>query len=115
MKIHPVFSVVKLIPFSTNEIPEIIIKEPPPPIVKAGVEEFKIKEILDSRMCQGKLQYLVHWKGYNSEDDSWEPTAVIFEDVPIAVQKFHDNHPSVIWHTSTLQTILQVQKLSDNA
>jgi len=50
MKIHPVFSVVKLILFNANDIPEHVIKEPPPPIMKAGVEEFEIKEILDSRM-----------------------------------------------------------------
>src|SRR5882757_3964357 len=39
IKIHPVFSVVKLIPYHVNDIPEQVIKEPPPPIVKAGVEE----------------------------------------------------------------------------
>src|SRR5882762_600232 len=96
MKIHLVFSVVKLIPFSANKITKCIVKEPPPPIVKAGVKEFEIEEILDSQTQRGKLQYLVHWKGYNSEDNSWEPTSVIFEDAPIAVQKFHNNHPSAI-------------------
>jgi len=37
--------VVKLIPFHDNTIPEHVVKEPPPPIVKAGVEEFEIEEI----------------------------------------------------------------------
>ena len=50
MKIHPVFSVVKLILFTPNEIPECIVKEPPPPIIKAGIEKFEIEEILDSRV-----------------------------------------------------------------
>jgi len=30
------------------------------------------------------------------------------------VQKFHDDHPSAIWHISASQISLQVQKLSDN-
>jgi len=115
MKIHPVFSVVKLIPFNINDIPECVIKEPPPPIVKAGVEEFEIEETLDSCMQRGKLQYLIHWKGYNLEDNSWEPASVIFEDAPLIVSKFHDNHPGAIQHISSFQIILQVQKLSDNA
>ena len=114
MKIHPVFLVVKLIPFHINDIPECVVKKPPPPIVKAGVEEFKIEEILDSRMCQGKLQYLIHWKGYNLEDNSWEPASVIFKDAPLVVSKFHDDHPSAIQHASTSQITLPVQKLSDN-
>ena len=70
MKIHPVFNIIKLTPHVANEIPECIIRPPPPPIVKAGVEEFEIEEILDSRKHCGRLQYLIHWKGYPSEDNS---------------------------------------------
>jgi len=115
MKIHPVFSVVKLIPYHINNFPERVVKEPPPPIVKAGVEEFEIEEILDSRMCRGKLQYLVHWKGYNSEDDSWEPALVIFKDAPLAVSEFHNDHPNAVRRAQIPQTVLSVQKLSENA
>src|SRR5882762_1642293 len=115
MKIHPVFSVVKLIPYHVNDIPEQVIKEPPPPIVKAGVEEFEIEEILDSHIRRGKLQYLVHWKGYNSEDNSWEPASVIFQDAPSVVSRFHNDHPSAVRHAQIPQTVLSVQKLSENA
>jgi len=115
MKIHPVFSVVKLIPYHVNDFPERVIKEPPPPIVKAGVEEFEIEEILDSHIRRRKLQYLVHGKGYNSEDDSWEPASIIFEDAPSVVSKFHDDHPSAVQHASISPITLSVQKLSDNA
>src|SRR5882762_6761474 len=114
MKIHLVFSVVKLIPFHNNDILERIVKEPPPPIVKAGVEEFEIEETLDSRMRRGKLQYLIHWKGYNSEDNSWEPMSMMFKDVPDIVSKFHDDHPSAIQYAQIPQTVLSVQKLSEN-
>ena len=58
---------------------------------------------------------MIHWKGYNAEDNSWELGSVIFEDTPLVVTKFHDNHPGAIWHVSTSQITLPVQKLSDNA
>src|SRR5882762_1082615 len=67
------------------------------------------------RMRRGKLQYLVHWKGYNSEDDSWEPASVIFQDAPSVVSQFHDDHPSAVRHIQIQQTVLSVQKLSENA
>jgi len=115
MKIHPVFNVVKLTPHISNDIPERIIKPPPPPIVKAGVEEFEIEEILDSRKYRGKLQYLVHWKGYPSEDNSWEPASVIFEDAPEIVQEFHDKHPAAIRTVTSVSTVLSVKRLSSEA
>ena len=46
---------------------------PPPPVVKDGVEEYKVEQILVSRLFRGKLEYLVHWKGYGVEADEWRP------------------------------------------
>jgi hypothetical protein len=45
MKIHPVFSVVKLIPFNDTEIPEQHAVPPPSPTLVDGVEEFEVEEI----------------------------------------------------------------------
>src|SRR5882724_7787162 len=112
MKIHPVFNVVKLTPHIPNDIPERVIKPPPPPIVKAGVEEFEIEEILDSRKFRGKLQYLVHWKGYPTEDNSWEPASVILEDAPEIVQEFHNKYPSAIRTIIPDPIVLSVKCLS---
>jgi len=115
MKIHPVFNVVKLTPYIANDIPERIIRPPPPPIVKASVEEFEIEEIIDSRKYCGKLQHLVQWKGYPTEDNSWEPASVILEDAPKVVQEFHDRHPSAIRTILPDPVILSVKCLSSEA
>jgi len=34
-----------------------------------GVEDYESEFILDSQMFQGKLEYLVNWKGYRIEDN----------------------------------------------
>ena len=45
----------------------------PPPILDGNlIPQFKIDKILNSKVVQGKLQYLIQWKGYRYEQNSWE-------------------------------------------
>ena len=41
-------------------------------IINMGGEEYEVDRILDSRLCQWRLQYLVLWKGYPLSDATWE-------------------------------------------
>jgi Chromo (CHRromatin Organisation MOdifier) domain len=36
-----------------------------------GEPEYEVEAVLDSRLCQRKLQFLVSWKGYAYEEHSW--------------------------------------------
>jgi len=46
---------------------------PPFPEIVDGEEEWVVEEILDSRMVNRKLRYLVKWEGFGVEHNSWEP------------------------------------------
>ena len=46
--------------------------EPPPDLIE-GVVEWEVEKILDMRTRRSQKQYLIHWKGYSSAHDSWEP------------------------------------------
>jgi hypothetical protein len=49
--------------------PETIVLPPAP--LQNG--DFVVERLLDRRRRYGKLQYLVQWKGYGPEHNSWEP------------------------------------------
>lgn len=36
-------------------------------------EEYEVEKILRCKKTKGEMFYLVHWKGYTSDDDTWEP------------------------------------------
>ena len=43
------------------------------PLVEVASEkEYKVEEILDRQERRGKTKYLVKWKGYMVEENTWE-------------------------------------------
>ncbi|MBW0589651.1 hypothetical protein O181_129366 [Austropuccinia psidii MF-1] len=72
--IHPVFHISLLEPVKTSTIPNKH-QEPPPPIIIEEEEEWKVSQILDSKIKRGKLCYLVERKvlGQAAERSTWEP------------------------------------------
>ena len=47
-------------------------KIPPKLVIIKGEEEFKVEKILNKRTIRGKEKFLVRWKGYTTEEDTWE-------------------------------------------
>lgn len=39
---------------------------------KCASEEFEVEKLLNHRGSKGKREFLVRWKGFNSEEDSWQ-------------------------------------------
>ncbi|KAF8753899.1 hypothetical protein RHS01_06633 [Rhizoctonia solani] len=44
-----------------------------PPVTVDGEEEYKVKGITDAEERNGKWFFRVKWKGYGSEENTWEP------------------------------------------
>jgi len=47
-------------------------KIPLKPVIIEGEEEFEIEKILNKRTVKGKEKFLVRWKGYIAEEDTWK-------------------------------------------
>ncbi|CAJ0967038.1 unnamed protein product, partial [Ranitomeya imitator] len=86
--IHNVFHRSLLRRYVAPMVPSV---DPPAPVLVEGELEYVVEKILDSRVSRRKLQYLVKWKGYGQEDNSW----VFASDVHAAdlVRAFHLAHP----------------------
>ena len=63
-RLHPVFNVVKLRLVPLDPIVGRPSKPPLEPILVNGETEYKVEEILNSRIYYWRLKFLVAWKGY---------------------------------------------------
>jgi len=91
-QLHPVFNVVKLSTAPEDPILGKKLQAPPPPIVIDGEEEWEVEEILDSCWHRRRFQFLVKWKGFSREHNSWETASNI--KAPDLVAEYYWKHPA---------------------
>ena len=91
MRIHPVFHVRLLEPYHANKI-EGRTQPPPLPEIIDGEPEYEVREVLDSRIVRGRLEYYVDWEGYTAEEWTWEP-AENLSGAPDLTAEFHRRYP----------------------
>jgi len=70
LRIHPVVNVRRIVKY--KEQVEGQKKIPLPPVEVASEKEYEVEEILDRQEKRGKTKYLVKWKGYIAEGNTWE-------------------------------------------
>ena len=95
--VHPVFHMSQLETSLQSSIPNRV-QPPPPPIEVDREVEYKVEEILDSKInrrrrhCQ--LLYLVHWAGYAGTDEemSWLLATELDHALEL-VKDFHHKYP----------------------
>jgi hypothetical protein len=85
---HRVFNKARIKKFKGPEFPMQLQagSRPDPVITNKGREEYEVHDILDQRKKNGKMEYLVRWKDYGPEDDTWEPRENL------------QNAPEILWH-----------------
>jgi hypothetical protein len=75
---------------------KIVVRGPRRRKIDQDEEIFEVESILSHRGNPGAYEYLVHWTGYSSDEDSWEPSSS-FHDTKV-IEKYwlriQDNNPS---------------------
>ena len=89
-QLHPVFNVIKLSTALEDLILGKKLQAPPPPIVVDGEEEWEVEEILNSRWHQRRFQFLVKWKGFSREHNSWEVASDV--KAPDLIMEYYWKH-----------------------
>ena len=90
-KIHLVFHISLLEPYRENTIPGR--KEPTPPPIDLEEQEYLVEKVKSSELKKGKVFYLVSWKGYGPDDDTWEPFENLEDGALDSVKEFHLKYP----------------------
>ena len=70
MRIYPVVNVSRVVQYKEQVKGQK--KEERKPVEVKGVEEWEVERILNKRKIRGVEKYLVQWKGFMAESDTWE-------------------------------------------
>ena len=93
---HPVFNMVKLSAAPDDLIPERKPQAPPPPIVVDREPEWEVEEVLDSHWYWRRFQFLIKWKSFSREHNSWEAASDV--KAPNLVAEYYQKHPAAPRH-----------------
>ena len=70
MRIHLVVNVSQIVRYKEQVKGQKV--EEGKPVEIEGVEEWEVEKILNKRKIRGVVKYLVWWKGFTAEGDTWE-------------------------------------------
>jgi len=89
VKIHPVVNVSRIRQY-VGQV-EGQRKEQPAPVIIEGEEEWEVEQILNKRKVKGKDKYLVCWKEFTAESDTWEKRENL-ENAKEAIEEFEKEY-----------------------
>ena len=93
LRIHPVVNVSRVKPY-LGPLPGQPVSRPGPiQVSEERDEEYEVDYIVASCIYRCQLQYLVHWKGYEEHEHTWEPVSNV-KNAPLVVEHFYKENPS---------------------
>ena len=72
------------------------LRAPLPVVDRNGVAHFHVERIVDSRRRAGRLELLVKWLGYPSDENSWEPHEQLLADCKDVVREWERENPHLL-------------------
>jgi len=70
MRIHPVVNISRIVRYKEQVKGQK--KEEGKPVEVEGVKEWEVEKILNKKKIRGVVKYLIRWKGFMVEGDTWE-------------------------------------------
>ena len=70
MRVHLVVNVSRIVRYKEQIKGQK--KEEGKPVEAEGVEEWEVEKILNKKKIRGVEKYLIRWKGFTAEGDTWE-------------------------------------------
>jgi hypothetical protein len=89
IKIHLVVNVSRIVLYQ----PQIEGQQTKPaaPVEIEGEQEWEVEKVLNAKWFRGKKRYLVRWKGFMAEADSWEPEENLGNAKEL-IEEFHQHY-----------------------
>ena len=93
LQIHPVVNVSQIKPYHEQMEGQTSYQPRPVHVTEDRDNEWEMDYIVDSYLKGRKLEYLVHWKGYDNLHHTWEPKSNL-RNAKDTIHDFHDSHSS---------------------